>query len=214
MPTQRVFSFVGAKGGCGTSTLCIEVARQMRRHGSVALIDGGLVGRRSIAVMLNGVPTFDNLRARSLTPIASFEDLHVVELAESLTSSFALRAATVESITGRLNDIDAILVDAPEPYAGALSPLTSRTLRFLIVMEPTRLGAAGARALATDHLRSVSRTRIVAVMQSRDLRYADFPRSRIESILEIPIFAEIPPRVDPLYASAVARLADDLASIA
>jgi Flp pilus assembly CpaE family ATPase len=211
---QRVFSFVGAKGGCGASTLCIEVAREMRRHGRVGLIDGGLVGRRSIAVMLNAVPTFDSLRARSLSPIIPCDGLRVVELAESLTSSFSLRAETVERITGTLDDVDAIVVDAPEPYAGALYPLISRTLRFLIVTEPTHLGAAGARAIELDHLRSVPRARIVVVVQSRSNGYADVTRRELERILDVPIFAEIPPRADPLYAKSVATLADDLAGVA
>jgi Flp pilus assembly CpaE family ATPase len=214
MAAQRVFSFVGAKGGCGASTLCIEVAKEMRRHGRVGLVDGGLVGRRSIAVMLNAVPTFDNLRAKSLTPIVPCEGLRVVELAESLTASFSLRAETVERITGGLDDVDAIVVDAPEPYAGALSPLISRTLRFLIVMEPTLLGAAGARAIVWDHLRSVPRARIVVVVQSRSPHYEEVKSRELEHVLDVPIFAQIPPRVDPLYARTVATLADDLAGVA
>jgi Flp pilus assembly CpaE family ATPase len=214
MTAQRVFSFVGAKGGCGASTLCIEVAREMRRHGRVGLIDGGLVGRRSIAVMLNAVPKFDSLRARSLTPITPCDGLRVVELAESLTTSFSLRAETVARIAGSLDDVDSIVVDAPEPYAGALYPLISRTLRFLIVTEPTRLGAAGARAIELDHLRSVPRGRIAVVVQSRSPGYEDVKRSELERILDVPIFAEIPSRADPLYAQSIATLADDLAGVA
>jgi Flp pilus assembly CpaE family ATPase len=213
MPAQRVFSFVGAKGGCGVSTLCIEVAREMLRHGRVGLIDGALVGRRSIAVMLNAVPAFDSLRARNLTPIAPCDGLRVVELAESLTSSFSLRAETVERIRGTLNDVDSIVVDAPEPYAGALFPLISRTLRFLIVMEPTHLGAAGARAIGLDYLRSVPKARISVVVQSRSLGYPHVKRSELEGILDVPIFAEIPSRADPLYATSVATLADNLAGV-
>src|SRR5579872_3365213 len=212
MSTQRVLSFVGAKGGSGTTSLCLAVARQMRRNGTVALVDGDLSGRRGVAVVLDAIRTFDGLRAEGLPPIANIDNLKVVELAESLTSSFALRAETVERIVAQLGD-DSILVDAPQPYAGALLPLMSRTARFLIVMEPTLLGATGARVLTADHLRSVPRDRIAIVVQARDIRYTEVQRSEIERLLELRIIAEIPPRDDRGYARAVAALAHDLEKV-
>src|SRR5580658_1886886 len=185
----------------------------MRRERTVAVIDGDLSGRRGIAVLLDAVRTFDGLRAEGLPPIGNIDNLKVVELAENLTTSFALRAETVERLFMQLSDVDTIIVDAPQPYAGALLPLMSRVARFLIVMEPTLLGATGARVLTSDHLRPVPRNRLAVVVQARDLHYTEVQRSEIERLLELPIIAEIPPRDDRGHAKAVAALARDLGKI-
>jgi pilus assembly protein CpaF len=186
----------------------------MRRDRTVAVIDGDLSGRRGIAVLLDAVRTFDGLRAEGLPPIGNIDNLKVVELAETLTSSFALRAENVERLLMQLGDVDTIIVDAPQPYAGALMPLMSRAARFLIVMEPTLLGATGARVLTSDHLRPVPRNRLAVIVQARDLHYTEVQRGEIERLLELPIIAEIPPRDDRGHAKAVAALARDLGKIA
>ncbi|MGA3037954.1 MAG: ATPase, T2SS/T4P/T4SS family [Vulcanimicrobiaceae bacterium] len=186
----------------------------MRRERTVAVFDGDLSGRRGIAVLLDAVRTFDGLRAEGLPPIANIDNLKVVELAESLTSSFALRADSVERLLMQLSDVDTIIVDAPQPYAGALLPLMSRTARFLIVMEPTLLGATGARVLSADHLRPVPRNRLSVVVQARDMHYGEVQRGEIERLLELPIIAEIPPRNDRGHGKAVAALARELGKIA
>ncbi|MBC5816141.1 MAG: ParA family protein, partial [Candidatus Eremiobacteraeota bacterium] len=168
--SNRAVSFIGAKGGSGASTLCVEVSRQLAKCGSVALIDADLSGRRSIAVLLDAVRTFDGLRLEDAPPIALVEGIEVAELVQTLVSSFSLRAEIVQHIAEQVLQKDIVIVDAPQPYAGALRPLMSITAKYLIVMEPTMLGTTGARALIADHLRAVSQHRTAVVLQRRDQR--------------------------------------------
>ena len=213
MVTPRILTFVGAKGGAGTTTLCLEVARQLRRNGTVALIDGDLSGRRSVAVMLDAVRTFDAMRSEGLAPITTLEGMKVLELAGNLSSSFSLHADSVQQMLEQLDGVDTIVVDAPQPFAGALRPLVIHTAKFVIVMEPTLLGATGARVLVTDYLGAVAKERLAVVVQSRSYHYAQVERREMQRLLEVPILAEIPPREDRGFARAVTALSNELAQI-
>ncbi|MFN2528899.1 MAG: ATPase, T2SS/T4P/T4SS family, partial [Candidatus Baltobacteraceae bacterium] len=210
---MRIVSFVGAKGGSGTSTLCVELSRRLAKMGSVALIDADLFGRRSIAVLLDAVRAFDGLRLEDAAPIALIEGIEVAELVEALASSFSLRAETVQTISEQVLQKDIVLVDSPQPYAGALQPLMSITAKYLIVMEPTMLGTTGARALIADHLRAVSKERTAIVLQRRDGRRPEVSVSEVETLLGLPVIADIPLNTDRGYAKALANLCVALLNI-
>ena len=210
---MRILTFIGAKGGSGTSTLAVEVAREIQKVESTALIDGDLSGRRSIAVMLDAVRIFDGLRHEGLPPIAVVNGLKVVELIDKLALSFALRAEQVENIVAELGGSQTIVVDASQAFAGALQPLMSRTARFIIVMEPTMLGVTGARALVADHLRSIPNDRMAIAINTRDSRSVAVSRKEIERLLELNVVAEIPPSADRHYTRSVVTFAQLLREI-
>jgi len=210
---MRVLTFIGAKGGCGTSTLALAVAREIQKLEPAALVDGDLSGRRSIAVLLDAVRIFDGLRHEGLLPIAVVNGLKVVELVDKLALSFGLRAEQVEQIVAELAGTKTIVVDASQAFAGALQPLMSRTARFIIVVEPTMLGVTGARALVEDHLRAVPNERIAIAINVRDTRAVAVSRHEIERLLELPVIAEIPASSDRHYAKAVTSFAKRLSEI-
>ena len=210
---MRVLTFIGAKGGCGTSTLALNVAREILKIEPVALVDGDLSGRRSIAVLLDAVRTFDGLRHEGMLPIAVVNGLKVAELVDKLALSFSLRADQVEQIVAELADVPTIVVDASQAFAGALQPLMSRTARFIVVMEPTMLGVTGARALVADHLRAVPDSRIAIAINVRDPRNVEVSASEIERLLEHPVIAEIPHISDRQYGKAVTAFARRLVAI-
>ena len=210
---MRVLTFIGAKGGSGTSTLALNVAREILKIEPVALVDGDLSGRRSIAVLLDAVRTFDGLRHEGLLPIAIVNGLKVAELVDKLALSFSLRADQVEQIVAELTHVPTIVVDASQAFAGALQPLMSRTARFIVVTEPTMLGVTGARALVADHLRAVPDGRVAIAINVRDARNVEVSASEIERLLEHPVIAEIPPRTDRHYSKAVAAFARRLVDI-
>ncbi len=210
---MRVLTFIGAKGGCGTSTLALNVAREILKIEPVALVDGDLSGRRSIAVLLDAVRTFDGLRHEGMLPIAMVNGLKVAELVDKLALSFSLRADQVEQIVAELANVPTIVVDASQAFAGALQPLMSRTARFIVVTEPTMLGVTGARALVADHLRAVPDARIAIAINVRDPRNVEVSASEMERLLDHPVIAEIPNRGDRQYAKAVTAFARRLVEI-
>ncbi len=204
---NRVISFVGAKGGSGTTAIALETTRALRRTQQVAMIDADLTGRRNLAVMLDCVRAFDENRRPDVIPIVERENFLAAELANGLVSSFSLRAKSVEALSEALAACETIVVDVPQPFAGAVQPFVSRTSRFLIVMEPTVLGVASARSFVTDVFANVERTRMAAVINHREVHSAELSRREIEGLLGIAVAAEIPHRSDRGFGKAIAALA-------
>jgi pilus assembly protein CpaF len=205
--SNRVISFVGAKGGSGTSSVALEVTRVLRRSQQVAIVDADLTGRRNLAVMLDAVRLFDEKRGQDGLPIVECEGFQAAELINGLIASFSLRAKSVEQLNDTLAACETIVVDVPQPFAGAVQPLVSRTSRFLIVMEPTVLGVASARSFITDAFANVERNRIAAVLNHRESGPSELSRREVEGLLGITVAAEIPNRSDRSFVKAVAALA-------
>jgi pilus assembly protein CpaF len=205
--SNRVVSFVGAKGGSGTSSVALEVTRALRRNQPVAIVDADLTGRRNLAVMLDAVRLFDEKRGQVGVPIIEVEGFRAAELVNGLISSFSLRAKAVEQLDDALTACETIVVDVPQPFAGAVQPLVARTSRFLIVMEPTVLGVASARSFITEAFVNVERSRIAAVLNHRETGPSELSRREIEGLLGIAVAAEIPNRSDRSFVKAIAALA-------
>ena len=206
-----IFVVTGVKGGCGTTTLAVELAQAMQRHGGrVALVDGDLQGRRSVAVLLDVVRKLDDARVESDVPTASARGITVVELARNLDGGFALRSEHVEQAMRALGDQAAIIVDAPQPFAAAARPIVARASRFLAVIEPSTLGATSARALFKEFLQlGVAMTGVLPLLNQRDPRPA-LSRHELEQLLEITMTTELPNAHDRGRGRAVEALAKRL----
>jgi pilus assembly protein CpaF len=157
--------------------------------------------------MVDAVRRFDENRTPDGVAIAECEGFRAVELVHGLVSSFSLRAKAVEELNDTLADCGTIVVDVPQPFAGAVQPLVSRTSRFLIVLEPTVIGVTSARTFISDAFSNVDPARIAAVINHRESRSNELRRSEIERLLGVPIAAEIPHRSDRGFAKAIAALA-------
>jgi pilus assembly protein CpaF len=212
--SNRVICFVGAKGGSGTTTVALEVTRALRHSQQVAIVDADLTGRRNLAVMLDAVRRFDEIRTQDRVPVIECEGFRAAELINGLISSFSLRATPVEELNDALAACATIVVDAPQPFAGAVRPLVSRTSRFLIVMEPTVLAIASARSFMTDAFANVERSRIAAIVNHREARPAELSRREIEGLLDIEVAAEVPHRSDRGFGKAIAALARYIGDVA
>jgi pilus assembly protein CpaF len=205
--SARVVCFVGAKGGAGATSIALDVTRALRKVQRVAIIDADLTGRRNLAVMLDAVRRFDDQRTQDVVPVVECDGFRAAELVHGLVSSFSLRAKAVEDVADVLAEIDSIIVDVPQPFAGALQPLVSRTSRFLVVLEPTVLGTASARHLIIDAFANLDRSKIGIVVIDREPRAGEVSRREIEQLLGVKVVAEIPHRNDRQYAKALAALA-------
>jgi pilus assembly protein CpaF len=211
--SDRVVSFVGAKGGSGATNIALEVTRALRKSQRVAIVDADLTGRRNLAVLLDAVRRFDERRTQDSIAVVDCDGFHAAEVVHGLASAFSLRTAAVEELAEALAGAETVVLDVPQPFAGALQPLVARSSRFLVVMEPTVLGTTSARNLIADAFGSVDRARIAVVVNHRETGPADVSRGEIERLLDVRVLAEIPHRDDRHYAKAIAALARAVAEM-
>lgn len=213
MSRSRTVLFLGAKGGTGTTTLCIELARALVKNGSIAVVDADLSGRRSVALLTDTVRALD--AAREAGPIARTRTngITVIELADRYDAAFSLDPGAVESVAAGLHDYDFVLVDAPQPFAAAVRPFVRRAARVAVVLEPTLLGVAGARALCAELERfGIPAARLAPIANVRGENA--MPAREIEGVLKTKILAEIPPIGQRSYPKSVASLARTVQSFA
>jgi pilus assembly protein CpaF len=198
--------FVGAKGGAGTSTLCAELARTMREKRSIALVDADLTGQRSIALLFEAIRELDEGRGSSPISRAGADGITVFELTDRYDSIFTLGVDTVEACAIEMARFDTVLVDAPQPFAAAVRPFVTRAARFIVVLEPTLLGVAGAQAMLANLQRfGIPPNRLALVSNARS-ESGIISRNEIERTLDVKVAAEIPAMSNRAYAKGVSDL--------
>jgi pilus assembly protein CpaF len=206
MASLPISVFIGAKGGAGTTTLCLELARAMRDKHSVALVDADLSGNRSVAVLCEAVRTLDAGRDGSTIASVRTDGITIFELADRYDAAFTLDEASVEGCVGEVGGFDAIVVDAPRPFAVTVRPFIARAQRFFIVLEPTLLGVAGAQSMIADLKRfGVPAGRIDLITNTRS-EPAQVQRNEIERALNGKVAAEIPLATSRTYGKSIAAL--------
>ena len=200
-----VLCIVGGKGGVGCTTTTIELGQALARRGKIAIVDGDFSGRRSIAILLNGIKELD--QARDPDGNLSFATLRsgltAVEMAPNIHAGFTLKPEKVESLVQQLSseNIDAV-VDAPQPFAAAIRPFVVRCSRFFLLVEPTLLGMTGGKAMISEMLHfGIAESQIAIVSVQREPR-AELGHADIERALGLPLIADLPPKNDRRYAKA------------
>ncbi len=211
--TSTVSIVIGSKGGAGATTLCVEAMQLLARRTDVALVDGDLVGRRAMAVLLDKVRALD--AARGTPNIAAVEDgrATLVELTATLHGGFTIKPSDVQVIASELAERKSnIIVDASQPFAAAVRPFVTMAGRFVLVIEPSVLGITSARITQLELQRfGIAPERLELVTVSRDLRTA-LPRGRVEAALGARINVEVPPHGDRKYERAIEAFAQLLAT--
>jgi pilus assembly protein CpaF len=207
----RTYVITGSKGGCGATTLALEIGKRFRAAGARSvLIDGDLTGRRSHAVMLDLIQQLDQTRAPGSPAIAAGDYCDLFELTNSYEDGFAVKAEAVEAGLDPLPADAPLIADLPQPFAAAVRPMVSRALRYLVVVEPTLLGVSAAHQLLLAMTRfGIPSARVALVLNSRDGKM-EIQRSEIQVTLATPVVAQLPPMTDRNYQKALATLADAL----
>ncbi len=188
------YLLIGAKGGCGVSTLAVDLARAARRTGKdVTLVDADLSGRRAIAELLDAVRQLNANRGATIHAVARVSDIEIVELVDTLDDVPALRIAELESVAARIADGDGlVLVDAPWPFDPCIYPFVRRASRAIVVMEPDMLGSSAARTTLRDLGRfGIPLDRVWLAVNDRN-RKNEIGRRELERALGTSIVAEIP----------------------
>jgi pilus assembly protein CpaF len=205
---------INAKGGSGATTLALEAARALKRTGGpVALVDADLSGRRTLAVMLDAVRAFDANRTLGIFSLISSGGITAVELTDSLDNAYMLRSDEVDGLVDKLvQQHDAVIVDAPAPFAAAVRPFVTRASRYVIVLEPNLLGTSAARTLIGDLARfGIPLSRIWIATNLRGGR-SEITARELEKALGGTVIAEVPSKGDRNYTRAIEALAKRLAS--
>ena len=153
---------------------------------------------------------------RERTPAVSSvraDGVTVVELVDRYDAVFTLGEQPVEAFAAGMTGFNAILVDAPQPFAAVVRPFVTRARRFFVVLEPTLLGVAGAQSMIADLQRfGVPSNRIALITNVRSAG-EPVPRSEIESALQSQVVAEIPLLTSRTYAKSIAALQQYVESI-
>jgi pilus assembly protein CpaF len=206
------FAFIGVKGGAGTSTLCVELAKALRDDTNVTLVDADFSGRRSVAILTDGVRYLDAAREQTSSHVAQarVNGTTILELSESYEAGFTASVQDIESAAASLNKPGIVLVDVPLPFSANARPFIVRATRFILVVEPTLLGVTAARTLVAQLLHfGVPQARIALASIARSSG-ASATRTEIEAAAGVPVVAEIPALSDRGFARAIAQLERDL----
>ena len=200
---------VGAKGGVGASTLCVELIRILREGKACGLVDADFSGRRSIAVLTDSVRNFDAGRiGGNLASATILGDVAGIEFTASIDGAFTLMPDQVAGILGDVRDTtEFVLVDSPQPYAAAVRPFVVNAAHFIVVVEPTLLGVTSARAVQTELARfGIPASRVYLVLNQRDAKAAVRP-DEVERALGARLLGNVPPIGDRRYQKAIESLA-------
>ena len=211
-----VFAFIGAKGGCGTSTLCARVAQELAQTRNALVVDADLSGRRSIAILLDGLRQLDAGRTdHGGISTARLEGVSIAELASSYESAFTLTFADVERFANSMSDYGAVVIDLSQPFSAAVRPLVVRATRFVVVCEPSVLGLMAARTLLDELARfGIPRNRVIMLLNRRNTDASFATAKQIEDAIGMRIFADLPPQSDRGYARSISVFAKSLNAIA
>jgi pilus assembly protein CpaF len=208
-----IIALINAKGGSGATTLAVEVAKMMKRNGSLAVVDGDLTGRRNMAVILDAVSAFNAARVAGAYSVIQTQGMTAVEMTDSLDNSFILRHEDIDKLVESLMHHDAIVIDAPQPFSAAMRPFMMRCSRYVLVVEPNLLGTAAARTLLGDLQRfGVPIGRVSIVTNLRGGR-SEISSRELERALGASVIAEVPLRSDKGYARAIEAMAQRLAMV-
>ena len=208
-----IIALINAKGGSGATTLAVEVAKMMKRNGSLAVVDGDLTGRRNMAVILDAVSAFNAARTAGAYSVIQTQGMTAVEMTDSLDNSFLLRHDDIDKLVDSLMHHDAIVIDAPQPFAAAMRPFIVRCSRCVLVVEPNLLGTAAARTLLGDLQRfGIPIGRVSIVTNLRGGR-SEISSRELERALGASVIAEVPLRSDKGYARAIETMAQRFAMV-
>jgi pilus assembly protein CpaF len=213
--TAPLFAFIGAKGGAGTSTLCVELAKAMRDETNVVLVDADFSGRRSAGILTDGVRYLDAARSEHGKHIAQarVNGITLAEMADSYESSFTTNMQEVEDFAASLNTPGVVIIDCPLPFSATVRPFIVRATRFIVVTEPTLLGVTAARTMVNELRRfGIPPARLALVLAARS-NNVTATRAEVERSVGVQVLAEFPPLSDRGFARALTQLQRSLRSI-
>ncbi len=206
---------IGAKGGVGTTTLTVDLAKRFSEKGSTLLVDGDLSGRRSIASLYNRFAALDERRAVDGVGVAAItQNLTLLELAASIHEGFTIKPERIdEFFVTAAGQSDTMIVDAPQPFAAAVRPFAVRSAGFILIVQPTLLGVTGARSMQLELQKfGVPAARMIFIASTIGPK-AEISNADIQRALGVELVTEIPSSTDKRYERAIQSLQEAIRAL-
>ncbi len=214
--SATVVVLISVKGGSGASTLAVSLSEALQRKGPVTLVDGDVMGRRNIAVLTDSVRALDAMRTSENVSVARpAAGLTIVEMSPSFDAGFTIKMSDVEVLArGICDESRYVILDANQPFSGAVRPFAVRASKFFVIAEPTLLGAACTRAMLTELTKfGISRSLIEIVLNGRSGQ-AEIARGDFEKVVGGGIVAEFPLASDRRYKKTMEAFVGYVADLA
>jgi pilus assembly protein CpaF len=213
--SATVVVLISVKGGSGSSTISVALAEALQRKGSVTLVDGDVMGRRNVAVLTDSVRALDSMRHGENVSVARASGaLTVVELSPSFDAGFSVKMADVEVLAHGVCDSSRyVVLDANQPFSGAVRPFAVRASKFFVIAEPTLLGAACTRNMLFELTKfGISRSLVEIVLNGRS-GHSEISRGDFEKAVAGTVTAEFPLMSDRRYKKTLESFVAHVAAI-
>ena len=206
--SERYFTFVGAKGGVGTSTIVAALARSLKDEQPTTLVDADLTGSRSAGILFKAVRDLDVSHEQNRIATARSNGVTLIELAQKYESAFTLSSDDVEKSLAPL-EAGIVLVDAPLPFSSTVRPFVRRSSRVFVVTEPSVLGVAAGRAMIVQLQRFGIPADRIAVAFCPRMGWT-IPRAEAERSVAVPAVADLPAITDRGFDRAISTFARNI----
>ena len=206
-----IISLQGAKGGVGASTVALNLAAVLARHGKtiVAEMRPGLGTLASQFRLRRKVRTIADLAATSadgimaadvedcLWPCPEIPGLSVLFGPSSLECNFDWPARVSQILRTAARTVDYVVVDLPHCFSGVNRAALGATDYLLLVLERDALCLeAGKLMLGAMESENLLPHSTAAVVVSRVSLAAPVDLSAVERELNVPILGSVPPDPD------------------
>jgi MinD-like ATPase involved in chromosome partitioning or flagellar assembly/CheY-like chemotaxis protein len=206
-----IISLQGAKGGVGASTVALNLAAVLARHGKtiVAEMRPGLGTLASQFRLRRKVRTIADLAATSadrvlaadvedcLWPCPEIPGLSVLFGPSSLECNFDWPARVSQILRTAARTVDYVVVDLPHCFSGVNRAALGATDYLLLVLERDALCLeAGKLMLGAMESENLLPHSTAAVVVSRVSLAAPVDLSAVEHELNVPILGSVPPDPD------------------
>jgi pilus assembly protein CpaF len=213
--SATVVVLISVKGGSGSSTISVALAEALQCKGQVTLVDGDVLGRRNIAVLTDSIRALDSMRhSENVSTARAGGALTVVELSPSFDAGFSIKMTDVEVLArGVCDSARYVILDANQPFSGAVRPFAVRASKFFIIAEPTLLGAACTRNMLFELTKfGISRSLVEIVLNGRS-GHSEISRNEFEKAVSSSVTAEFPLLSDRRYKKTLESFAAHVAAI-
>jgi DNA-binding response OmpR family regulator len=211
-PQGKVYSFVGVKGGAGTTTLVLNVAAELAKTGNAVVAVELTPGYGSFAALLDRPPASDlatlwrlsadgispDVLASCLEPVhGGFRALCGPQRAEE--SGALTREQTAALLVSAGSLADYTVVDVSATVGSAIEDVVRHSAMTTLVLEPNRLGLRGALQRMADLQTAAAQPASLAAVLINRAPFVEFlSAAEISRQLHCPVLATVPPAADLL----------------
>ena len=213
----RVFTFLGAKGGVGTTTVAVNLAATLARAGKTVIAVELMPEYGSFAALLQHTPSWDISTLLKSTPESMTRET-AASCLEQLAAGFRalcgpqrpedyspISAEHTRALLGLLRTMaDYILIDAPAGFSPAVEEAVQHSTMSMLVAERNPLGLHAASAKIPLLQATAGRPGGIGLIIVNKTPFIEFlSPGEFSRRLGCGVIGVVPPQADPAAAGAV-----------